>query len=514
VTFYLADIASYQDGIRIEQVVAAGFGVNLKTSHGLGRKSVHPDIAAWATSAVARGLKVSTFHWLTPDAPGEQQAEYAFRQLVQLGLHQGTVHQLDVECEPAPALSSVRGYLTRMTQLLGRPVVLYTGDWWWTKQRAWNVSDLTPYLWSAPNAGYLGAYPGDGSPHWRAGYGGWADLAVMQYAVKTLPGTSIKVSMSAVRDESIWRSLTGTMGRPSDMSYSPDSIASARLFVMNTLRAAGETVNPASFGVVGDDSHANAGTGYHLGKDALKSTAYSIVESSRDRNGLTNAASAFDWGNFSITVKGKRHDLKSMSLWMVAQCKAGAPDTRDLREIIYSPDGSTVKRWDDLGIRTTGDSSHTSHTHFSWYRDSEKRDKTALFRRYFISIGLLEEPDMPIDDDDVIKIATAKVWPAPSPLGIDGPMSLQDLIGRTFLRANGANDGVIQLRAAFTAFAAAEQGDDAAKAAALAQLRGDLAKVPAGVVDALGGSGQTDAEIASALRAALGDRAAAVKALL
>lgn len=511
-TIHLGDVASYQGSIGIDQLRAAGFGINLKVSHGLGSKSVHPSVAALAAVARAVGMPISTFHWLDASASGEEQAEYAYRRLTQFGLAIGTVHQLDVEAQPAPPLASVRGYLKRMTALLGRPVVLYTGDWWWVP-RGWDVSDLTPYLWSAPNAGYLGSYPGDSSQHWRAGYGGWADLTVMQYAVKELPGTSIKVSMSAVRDEDAWRVLTGKGER---VSYSPDRIAEARRFVMDTLRSAGEDVNPASFGVIGDDSHANAGTGYHLGKDALKSNAYSIVESSRDRNGLTNAAAAFDWGAFSITVKGKRHDLKSMSLWMVAQCKANAPDTRDIREIIYSPDGRTVKRWDDLGIRTTGDSSHTSHTHFSWYRDSEKRDKTALFRRYFTEIGLLEEPDMPIDDNDVITLATSKLWPTPAPLqdSVGPKISLQDLLVRTFLRAEGANNTAMALRTAFSAFVAAEQGDDAAKAAALAQLKADIAAVPADVLDGLGGSQQSDAELATALRAALGARAAAVGALL
>ncbi|WP_037684611.1 hypothetical protein, partial [Streptomyces griseus] len=98
-------------------------------------------------------------------------------------------------------------------------------------------------------------------------------------------------------------------------------------------------------------------------------------------------------------------------------CTAGAPDTRDIREIIYSPDGQTVKRWDRLGKRSTGDSSHLWHTHFSFFRDSIKagRDLTPLFRRYLTSIGLIEGEDIMASIDDlrrVIREEMAQIGPA------------------------------------------------------------------------------------------------------
>jgi hypothetical protein len=189
------------------------------------------------------------------------------------------------------------------------------------------------------------------------------------------------------------------------MSNAPASLLTARALILKTLPA----MNPVSVGIVGDDSHKQSGSSYHLGKDALVATSYSIVESSRDRNGLTDAAAALDFGWFSVVVKGKTHNLRTFSAWLVVQCKGDAADTKDIREVIYSLDGKTVKRWDRLGKRTTGDSSHTSHTHISYFRDSEKRDKTALFRRYFIEIGLLED-DMATATAE--EIATA-VWAKP-----------------------------------------------------------------------------------------------------
>lgn len=125
-------------------------------------------------------------------------------------------------------------------------------------------------------------------------------------------------------------------------------------------------------GIVGDKHHDG---GYHCGRDRVTDDDYSVDEWSRDEEGLSYAASALDIGYFS--------GLRKLSLWLVAQCEANAPDTRDIREIIYSPDGKIVKRWDRLKKRTSGDGSHRSHTHISWARDSEHDDKTALFRRYW-----------------------------------------------------------------------------------------------------------------------------------
>lgn len=175
------------------------------------------------------------------------------------------------------------------------------------------------------------------------------------------------------------------------MSFAPNTILLARRLIQGVV----PSLSNVELGIVGDDAHANSGTGYHLGKDALKASAYSIVESARDRNGLSNAASALDVGWF--TLRGK--DLRDMSKWIVAECENGAPDTKDIREIIYSPDGKVVKRWDALKKRTTGDDSHLTHTHFSWFRDSENRDKTSIFRRWFVSVGALEDDDVLNDAD-------------------------------------------------------------------------------------------------------------------
>lgn len=162
------------------------------------------------------------------------------------------------------------------------------------------------------------------------------------------------------------------------MTYAPARLRELRAYL------AGETgLSAVSLGIVGDTAHVK---GYHCGRDRIYSPAgqgaadYS-VRTARDRAGLTDAASAMDIGRWS--------GLRSMSAWLVIQARQNAPGTSDLREIIYSPDGQAVLRWDrERGPGSAprpgeADDSHRTHTHISWYRDSEHRDKVALFRRYF-----------------------------------------------------------------------------------------------------------------------------------
>lgn len=166
----------------------------------------------------------------------------------------------------------------------------------------------------------------------------------------------------------------------------------------------GQTVNadldPLEAGIVGDAAHAGGGDSYHLGADQIRARGgrnrYSVDESSRDKAGLDDYASGVDFGYFAVTVGGRTWDLYDFNEWLIALCKAGDPDTRDLREVIYSPDGRTVKRWDALGYRTGGDSSHRTHTHLSEFRDADGHRMLRLATRWLQHIGLIPlEDDMP-----------------------------------------------------------------------------------------------------------------------
>lgn len=139
-----------------------------------------------------------------------------------------------------------------------------------------------------------------------------------------------------------------------------------------------------NLGVVGDTGHVAKGTSYHLGEDQLTATAYSR-QTARDRAGLSNAASAIDLGK----LDGSLANLRLFSKILVARARSNAAGTGDMREIIYSPDGATVLRWDrQRGFASAprpgeADDTHLTHTHVSWYRDAESRDHTTAFRPYF-----------------------------------------------------------------------------------------------------------------------------------
>jgi hypothetical protein len=143
----------------------------------------------------------------------------------------------------------------------------------------------------------------------------------------------------------------------------------------------------SQFGVVGNTAHV---MGYHLGRDriftippGLGSADYSI-QTARDKAGLSDAAAAID-----IKFESDFLLLRRLSVWLVEHCRTNAPGTSDIREVIYSPDGTTVLRWDrQRGVTSAprqgeADNTHRWHTHVSYYRDSEARDKTAPFRRFF-----------------------------------------------------------------------------------------------------------------------------------
>lgn len=181
------------------------------------------------------------------------------------------------------------------------------------------------------------------------------------------------------------------------MTYAPATLVAAQRYLQPVTGLPWQ-----SLGIVAD----GYGDSYHRGRAYVGNGAYSVNESPKDKAGLSNAASALDIGEFDVTVDGRRLTLRGLSVWLVEQCRAGTPDTRDIREIIYTADGRVVRRWDRLGVRTSGDSSHLTHTHISYFRDSEARDKAGLFRRYF-------QEDTVSWTEQVVN----KVWPEPPGTG-------------------------------------------------------------------------------------------------
>ncbi|MEV4535237.1 hypothetical protein AB0J82_15540 [Asanoa sp. NPDC049518] len=157
-----------------------------------------------------------------------------------------------------------------------------------------------------------------------------------------------------------------------------------------------------ALGILGDTDHADGGTSYHLGRDQLRDDAYSVTQSRRDKH-PTNAASAFDLGNewrfeaandAAAKKRAQKAFLRFNHLY-VAALKAKAPGTEDIREIIYTPDGDEVKTFDVLQIRSGGDLNHRTHTHTSFFRDSEGR-RDGAYRKLLLRLinqAISEEGD-------------------------------------------------------------------------------------------------------------------------
>lgn len=178
------------------------------------------------------------------------------------------------------------------------------------------------------------------------------------------------------------------------MTYADPALLNARNYLI------GRGIPGDSIGIVGDQSHQSSG-GYHVGNDVLAAigklyTDYSKRQTDKDQPG-SNAAMALDVGGLS------GQQLYELTSWIIAQCRAGTPDTRNIREVIgrRTPSGG-VTRYDALGILPdSGSADHETHTHISYYRDSEGTDKTSLFRRYY-------EPaptPTPSEEDDDMKPA-------------------------------------------------------------------------------------------------------------
>lgn len=175
------------------------------------------------------------------------------------------------------------------------------------------------------------------------------------------------------------------------MTFAPQSLKDLGAYIVSQ--------GCVNLGVVGDTAHTAKGVSYHLGADQLTATAYSRIHP-RDKAGLSNAASAIDIGK----VKGTLKNLQTLSNWLQGQLAARAIDTLDIRELIYSPDGLKVMHWDSptqtlyTGGTGTGhgDNSHLTHTHVSFFRDSEARPKTSLFARYFEGEDLDAKVDIPV----------------------------------------------------------------------------------------------------------------------
>lgn len=489
-TLHVADIALYQGELTPDALAAAGFtGVNIKTSHGLTQRTVHPQAARWVTDARQRGWGVCTFHWLDASAPGTDQARYAHEQLRRIGLNQSPFgHVVDVEAGfgsvgGIPTEQHYADYVTTMTGLLGRPITTYTGDWWWLL-RGW--APRTPWLWSAPAAGSQPAYPGDTSEHW-AGYGGWDYLAAMQWNVLTVGG--IRVSATAIRSADVWAAMTG------------DTMAS--WVVVPALEALRHELNEtfphrdrSSDGGVGDTSHGARPSGHNPDETG--------VPEDHDADDV-NEVRARD---FDSDLSHPAVDMEDVCQYLLAGCRAGRITW--IKYLIYNRRiWSASTGWVERAY--TGANPHDKHLHVSCRPETSCENDTRP-----VGLATLLEEDMPTIDE-VRAVVRAEVMAA-----------VDDIVKGVWdhrLDIDVSSTGVnMQAAGSILRYTSSEHGRIDTGVRALAARLGvmddrEAAEVPPGsaenaaaVVDAIRGA--SDEVTAALLRTVLGDRAADVGRLL
>ncbi len=331
-TLFLADIASYQKNLSISQLRAAGFGgINVKVSHGLTQKSVHPNVSAYVREAREAGFALSCFHWLDATASGVAQADYAYRCMAELGLNvPGVAHVCD--CESDATQGIYKDYVARMEQLLSRPVATYTGDWKWTWERP-------RWLWSAPAPGYQPSYPGDSSPLWDAE--GWR-LDVMQYRVSPIGG--INVSQSAVRDLELWQEMIGLA-----TVYSVPASTTLR----DEFNAVAPGRDKTSDGTIGDPAHAESVSDHNL--DETGNTGGVEDNDDIDEVHARDVDSSGPWP--------AGWTMERFVQLILARCRSG--QERRLRYIIYN---RRIWRKSNGWVQEvyTGPNPHDKHAHFSF----------------------------------------------------------------------------------------------------------------------------------------------------
>lgn len=197
------------------------------------------------------------------------------------------------------------------------------------------------------------------------------------------------------------------------MSYAPSSIKALAAFWV--------AQGGVNLGIVGNLAHRQRQS-YHNGKDAITEYGRTAVNdysirTARDKAGLTNAASALDIGR----LNGSLTDLWEFSRWFAEQCLENKPGYGDVREVIFwSPIRNRVIGWSDLNptlfLNDYGDLSHKTHTHISFYRDSETRAKVPMFSGY-PAFGAPVEEEMVLSQNlpgfSAIVKSTANVRSAP-----------------------------------------------------------------------------------------------------
>ncbi|HEU5107748.1 MAG TPA: hypothetical protein VFT95_04150 [Micromonosporaceae bacterium] len=252
-------------------------------------------------------------------------------------------------------------------------------------------------------------------------------------------------------------------------------------------------------GTKGDRRHLR---GSHRSQEWIKRSAFCSNRTYTVQGGLSPLQERYVAG-FDFTP-GSVEDMIAQSKRILAAMRAGR--LNEVREFYGNVDGDqVVDGWDNVRDRAaSSDSSHLWH----WHAGIDRRyltDKALMARIVAIALGIDEQevPDMTPQQAQQLRDAHYTTAVAiPNPTG-DGRVPLHVWAGWM----TGA------VKALATAVGNVDEATKAQLQQDLRALDASVQAVPGQVVDELGGV-ESDEEVASRLRALLGDRAAAVGAIL
>lgn len=178
-------------------------------------------------------------------------------------------------------------------------------------------------------------------------------------------------------------------------------------------------VSAADVGIVGDGAHQKTG-GYHEGRDVLTANGFYHVTAlagsagedysvrlARDRQGLTNSASAMDisaaWPSGGVVA------WQRFCALFVAALKADAPALGAVRAV-NADTGSGMRRYDRQSGWSAQSTSDAGHIHIEWYRDTEGNRQGCLSAIAAL-IAQATGDDMPLTADEHAELIEGNLTP-------------------------------------------------------------------------------------------------------
>jgi hypothetical protein len=196
-TVFIADIASFQQGLVLSDLEGSCIAVEIKCTQGV--TYVDPDYASWLTQARVTGLIPIAYHYIDGTDPASQAA------WLKTNIQDPTLPvMLDVEAGSGN-LEHVLSVVDAMAAIGLRPKLVYLPKWYWESIGSPDLAvPLNARAMGVINAAYLSAasgsalelYPGDDAAGW-APYGNVTPV-MYQFTDAAVAG-SRKIDMNAYK---------------------------------------------------------------------------------------------------------------------------------------------------------------------------------------------------------------------------------------------------------------------------------------------------------------------------